>query len=91
MKSKWKKIVCGTSVLCVASLGTAHAALLDSSLLKNRDVAGLVNSRADLIDYIGLGEQVYVLKGNVYIPFHDLTIYADSAIIDRANMDIEAA
>ncbi len=91
MKSNWKKIVCGTSVLCVASLGTAHAALLDSSLLKNRDVAGLVNSRADLIDYIGLGEQVYVLKGNVYIPFHDLTIYADSAIIDRANMDIEAA
>lgn len=89
MKANWKKILlCGSCLYLAGVSCNSYAALIDTALLEGRNLADLKNTRADEMNVVG---SVIMVKGNVYIPFKDLTVYADSAIIDLESRDIEAS
>ncbi|MFA7231063.1 MAG: hypothetical protein WC071_07305 [Victivallaceae bacterium] len=71
---------------CLIFSGSLFGGLLD---LKDRmDISDLKNAKADSWSIVG---DNIIVKGNVFIPYKNITIYGDQAIINTESKDIEAS
>jgi lipopolysaccharide assembly outer membrane protein LptD (OstA) len=67
---------------------SSGANFFDLDSFTNSKDRNLSNTKADSWSYVGKN---IVVKGNVYIPYGDITVYADRAIINTETKDIEAS
>jgi len=81
----WKATMklAGAGVLWLA---VCSAFALEGVSFDNESLKQLKDSSADYSNIVG---SMLIIKGNVYIPFGDMTLYADSAVIDIESGDIE--
>lgn len=73
------------ALLSLIVIGNAAAAFEGIDFNK-KSLEQLKNTRADYTSIVGT---TLIVKGNVYIPFGDLTVYADAAQIDFESGDAE--
>ena len=82
------KLLFTAACLCVFSMVSSGAKVFDFDDFTNAESRSLSNTKADSWSIVGKN---IVVKGNVYIPYGDITIYADRAIVNTESKDIEAA
>lgn len=82
------KLLLTAVCLCVFSMVSSGAKVFDFDDFTNSESRSLSNTKADSWSIVGKN---IVVKGNVYIPYGDITIYADRAIVNTESKDIEAA
>ncbi len=82
------KLLFTAACLCVFSMVSSGAKVFEFDDLTNAEGRSLSNTKADSWSIVGKN---IVVKGNVYIPYGDITIYADRAIVNTESKDIEAA
>ena len=82
------KLLLTAACLSVFSMVSSGAKLFDFDDITNSESRSLSNTKADSWSIVGKN---IVVKGNVYIPYGDITIYADRAIVNTESKDIEAA
>ena len=94
-----RRLICLVALLFLFSTVGYHAygGLLDVSgggfkfdfgdAKEKKGISSLANARADSWSIV---DKNIIVKGNVYIPYKNFSIYADSAIINTETKDIEA-
>jgi lipopolysaccharide assembly outer membrane protein LptD (OstA) len=82
------KLLLTAACLGVFSMAASGAKVFDFDDFTNAEGRSLSNTKADSWSIVGKN---IVVKGNVYIPYGDVTVYADRAIVNTENKDIEAA
>ncbi len=82
MKNLLKNMAMVVAAVCLSY----YAEAFDGIDFDRQNLAELKDARADQWNIVG---NTLIIKGNVYIPFGDLTVYADSAVIDLDSRDAE--
>lgn len=82
------KLLVSAGILVLFSFVSSGASFFDMDSFSNSKDNSLSNTRADSWSYVGKN---IVVKGNVYIPYGDITVYADRAIVNTESKDIEAS
>ena len=82
------KLLAAAGILVLFSFVSSGASFFDMDSFSNSKDNSLSNTRADSWSYVGKN---IVVKGNVYIPYGDITVYADRAIVNTESKDIEAS
>lgn len=81
-----KKILKSMALIVTAVFLSFSAQGFEGLNLDVNNLKELEDARADEWNMVG---NTLVISGNVYIPFGDLTVYADSAVIDLDSRDAE--
>ncbi len=82
------KLLLTAACLFVFLTAPSGAKILDLDDFTKADGRSLSNTKADSWSIVGKN---IVVKGNVYIPYGEITVYADRAIVNTESKDIEAS